>query len=126
MGASGRGGTSCLFNEPNVGGLPRRHLLGSWLIREPYRLLCPYRYAPTATASTRLSHPEGDYMTPNWRIMVIESYPSQPATSLPSEIRTISIPGSVTRLPVGARPASSPSWVPVPFQRVVTLSPSAI
>ena len=47
-----------------------------------------------------------------------ESYPSQPSTSLPSEIRTISMPGSVTWLPVGAMPASSPSWVPAPVQRV--------
>jgi hypothetical protein len=62
-------------------------------------------------------------MTPNCRIRVPESYPSQPSTSLPSEIRTISIPGSVTRLPVGAMPASSPWWVPVPVQRVATRSP---
>ena len=78
-----------------------------------------------------LPHPEvrgflalaGRYITPNCRIMVIESYPSQPSTSLPSEMRTISIPGSVTWLPVGAMPASSTSWVPVPVQRVGYLIP---
>ena len=65
-------------------------------------------------------------MAPSCRIMFIESYPSQPSTSLPPEMRTISIPGNVSRLPVGAMPKNSPSWVPVPVQRVTTLSPSAI
>ena len=44
----------------------------------------------------------------------------------PSAIRQMSMPDTVTRLPVGGTPMSVPLWVPVPTQRVATRSPSAI
>jgi len=48
------------------------------------------------------------------------------STILPSSKRSIPIPLVVARVPVGSMPMSVPSCVPVPAQRVTTLSPSAI
>jgi hypothetical protein len=56
MGASGRGGTSYLFSEPNVGGLPRRPLVGNLSNRS--NRVAPYRgYAQALLLVWRRSSP---------------------------------------------------------------------
>jgi hypothetical protein len=68
----------------------------------------------------------GSGTAPSCCIMPSRSASCHISAILPPSMRKRSNPVSVTRLPVGAMPANSPSWVPVMAQRINTLSPSAM
>jgi hypothetical protein len=63
---------------------------------------------------------------PSCCIIESVSQMSHASRVLPSAIREYVIPSTVTCLPVGDMPISSPVFVPRPVQREATNSPSAI